>query len=625
MMAMGNLAGTQPFRRFLLCNEAIARGALESGVAVYAGYPGSPTVELLEAMLDNAGEAGIYAEISTNEKVALETAAGAAMAGLRSLSSMKSVGLNVASDTLFSLSYTGVAGGMVIVVADDPSAHSSQSEQDGRFYGPAAMVPILEPRNPQEALAMTKEAFLLSEEFGVPFIIRTVTRVNHQSGVVQTGEFVKRPAAKVEWPHPPARFVTVAASARKFHAAAVERTARIAEAFEKSGFNAVEGPAGPIGIVAAGEGWNCAVEACRMMGLELPVLRLGTVHPLPVELLSSFLKGLAKVIVVEELAPFLEDSVRAIAKDACPSLEIAGKRSGHFDETLEYTADTVARALSRISGIAVPNGADAAEKAAGAMREGLPSRPPTFCPGCPHRASLSILRAALRGTPSVISSDIGCYSMSCLEPLVWGDSVLAMGASLGVANGLCRSVSGKVIALVGDSTFFHAGLPGALNAAYRNADFKLVILDNGVTAMTGQQLHPGTPAEEQPEGRRRVSPEALLEAMGVEVAIVDPYDRRASMPAVKTALESPGFSALIFRRECALHADRNRRRRGEAIPHSAVSPAQCRNYHTCARDFYCPAISLDDSGKAVIEADLCDGCLACAQLCPNSAIARAED
>jgi indolepyruvate ferredoxin oxidoreductase alpha subunit len=624
-MSSGFLTSRAPTRAFVLGNEAIARAALEAGIRVYAGYPGSPTVEILESILEAAPSTGVSAEISTNEKVALETAAGAAMAGARALVSMKSVGLNVASDTFFSLAYTGVKGGLVLVVADDPSAHSSQSEQDGRSYAPAAEVPMLEPCNPQDAHAMVKEAFRISEEFGVPVILRTVTRVNHQSGIVQSAALPVPDAAKLRWTHAPARFVTVAGSARRFHAEAVRRTEKIREAFESSLLNSEVAGEGGIGIITAGAGYNYAMEACGMLGISPPMLRLGTVWPLPSKLISRFLPMLETVVVIEELSPFLEDGVCLLAREAGPGLRVVGKRSGHLPQTLEYDTEVVATALAGIFSIPLPVDFAEIRKKAEALRQGLPSRPPTFCPGCPHRGSLSILRAALRGVKHIVSSDIGCYSMGPLEPIVWGDSVLAMGASAGIANGLSYVAEEKVIALIGDSTFFHAGIPGILNAVYRDADFKLVILDNGVTAMTGQQVNPGTAPGDQLPGRTRIAPEALVKALGVEqLTIVDPYDRAAALPAVKTALEAPGFGVVIFRRECALHADRNKRKKGERISRSRVSPESCKNFHTCIRDFLCPALYLDDDGKAVIDRDLCDGCLECAKLCPNSAISHEE-
>lgn len=625
-MKKASLLDLEPGRAFLMCNEVIARAAVHAGVGVYAGYPGSPTVEILENILDMASEVGFYAEISTNEKVALETAAGAAMAGVRAMVSMKSVGLNVASDTLFSLGYTGVEAGLVLVVADDPHAHSSQSEQDGRLYAPAALVPMLEPAGPADAWDVVLAAFETSERFRVPVIVRTVTRVNHQSGVVEVGRIAPGRVARVRWPHRPARFVTVGASARAFHKAALERTEAVRGHFEAIPLNRMERHGSKVGVITSASCEGHAREALRITGMEVSVLELATAWPMPENLVAEFLSGLDSVVVVEELSPFLEDMVISVARRAGLSVETAGKHTGHFSPALEYSADIVADALARVQRVPFPGGpAGAAERAAVAAA-GLPSRPPTFCPGCPHRASISILRTALRGIPHVVSSDIGCYSMAPLEPLAWGDSVLAMGASAGVACGLARVLEEKVVAIIGDSTFFHAGLPAVANAAHHDSDFVLVLLDNGVTAMTGQQIHPGTPEAQQPPGARRIAPEEVLRALGaVSVTIVDPYDRKSALPQVKHALAGSGFRAIVFRRECALHSDRNKRRRGERIPVSEVSREACRSFLTCIRDFACPAISLDAEGKAVISPDLCDGCLECAALCPNSAIAHRKE
>lgn len=614
------LVSPEPSTAFLLANEAIARGALEAGASVYAGYPGSPTVEILETMMEIGPGLGMRTFLSTNEKVALETAAGAAMAGLSALVSMKSVGLNVASDAFFSLCYTGVTGGLVLAVADDPHAHSSQSEQDGRFYAQAAEAPMLEPSDPQEALEMTREAFAISRAHGVPVILRTTTRVNHQSGLVTTGQMTRVPFARISWPHAPARFVTVAASARRFHEEMVGRTARVAEAFETNPLNRISG-SGRIGILASGVCFDYALEACRELGLEPAMLKLGTIWPLPEKLISRFIEPLETLVVVEELSPFLESELERIARRVNPPLDLVGKRSGHFRRILEYNSDMVASVLAGLTGIERNLDPCVTRAQADSLAGTLPSRPPTFCPGCPHRASLSILRQALRGRKHVVSSDIGCYSMAPMEPLVWGDSVLSMGSSLGVAAGLSVSIEEKVLAIIGDSTFFHAGLPGLADAAWRNSDFKLALLDNGVTAMTGQQLHPGTLQEEQREGDRRIAPEDVIRAMGVtDVTTVDPYDRKPALEGVRAALDRPGFGVIVFRRQCALYSDRRKRRGGRKIEASRVEEDECANFHTCVRDFNCPAISLGGDGKASISGDLCDGCGCCAQLCPNAAI-----
>ena len=619
-MSLKDIISPGAGRAFMMANEAMVRGALEADVKVYAGYPGSPTSEILDACNAIAGQVDLKAEISTNEKVALETCAGAAMAGLRALTSMKSVGLNVASDSFFSLSYTGVTAGLVLVVADDPHAHSSQSEQDGRLYAPASYIPMLEPSDPQEAKDMVKYAFELSERHGVPVLVRTVTRVNHQSGVVTFGELRRTAFAAKPWPHQPTRFITVADFARKFKLGMLERTEKVRAEFEASPFNPIQNRGGETGIITASAGYNYAVEACRILDIKPALLKLGTTYPLPEKFISDFIRPLQRVVIVEELTPFLEAQVRALAKDVNPKLEIIGKRSGHFRETLEYNADIVATVFAPVFSRKTPVDYAAVLTRAQELKKDLPARPPTFCPGCPHRATIHALRKALRGVKHVLATDIGCYSMAPLAPLSYGDSLLSMGASLGVANGMRYGAQEPVIAMIGDSTFYHAGLPGIVNAIYRNANVKLVILDNDVTAMTGQQVNPNTTMAEQ-AGFKRMVLEDVLKGFGVtEIAIVDPYQVNATVEAMKQALAKPGFGVIISRRVCALHGDRWKRKKGQKIVPNAIAKEKCKRFYTCIRDFYCPAYSLDDARQAAIAADLCDGCNVCAQLCPNVAV-----
>jgi len=620
-MSLTDIMSNEGRRAFMLCNEAIVRGALEADVKIYAGYPGSPTSEILDAFYGIGEKMGVRVNISANEKVALETIAGAAMAGLRGMTSMKSVGLNVASDSFFSLGYTGVKGGCVLIVADDPHAHSSQSEQDGRFFAPAAYIPMLEPSDPSEAMQMTKLAFDISERHEVPVLVRTVTRVNHQSGIVQTGQLKRTPFSKVKWTHEPTRFVTVAESARRFKANMLERTAKIAKEFEGSDLNRVENPGSDTGIITSSAGYNYSAEACRILNEKVSILKLGTTFPLPKNRIADFIRPLRTVIVVEELSPYLELNVAAIAKDANPGLSIIGKWSGHLSEMLEYNANIVATALASALGKStLADYADILSRAE-RLKEGLPVRPPTFCPGCPHRGTLSSVRKALRGVKHVLSTDIGCYSMSPLEPLNYGDSLLSMGASLGVAAGMQYALEEPVIAMIGDSTFYHAGLPGLANAVNHKCNFKLFILDNSVTAMTGQQPNLGTVPEEGGENVQPMVLEEVLRGMGVkDITVVDSYDVKEAPKKIKEALSRPGFGVVISRRVCALYGDRIKRRKGEKIVPNEVDEETCNRYYACIRDFYCPAISMDGEGKAAISRENCDGCMVCSKLCPVSAI-----
>lgn len=625
-MGAADVVREGPARAFMLCNEAIVRGAIEADVKVVSAYPGSPTTEVLDTLSAVAPGFDYRMEISANEKVALETCAGASMAGLRTITSMKSVGLNVASDAFYSLSYTGIKGGMVLVVADDPQAHSSQTEQDGRTFGPSAYVPMLEPSDPAEAKRMVKAAFEISERYGVPVLLRTTTRVNHQSGIVDLGKLERKPFAKVRWDHPPGRFVTVADSARTFKLAMLERTTRLEAEFDGSDLNLVEDTGSDTGIVTSGAGYNYSVDACRELGIEPSMLKLGTTYPLPKKLIGDFLKKLKTVIIVEELSPYLELHVTAIAKDANPSVRVVGKWTGHFSEAFEYNTNIVVEGIAKALGTKPPVDYKAVMDKAKELKEGLADRWPTFCPGCPHRASLHALRQALKGVKHVVATDIGCYSMSFLEPINYGDTLLCMGACMGVAAGLQYAVEEKVVAIVGDSTFYHAGLPGLVNAIHHGDDFTLLILDNEVTAMTGQQPNPGSDVNAGGRAAKPMVIENVLRGFGLEdITIVDPYDVKKAVGPMKDALVRKGPNVIISRRACALHADRLKRKRGEKISSNDVSKEACKKPYTCIREFYCPALSIDDDDrKSVISKELCDKCDVCAKLCPFGSIKERE-
>ena len=610
----------------MLCNEAIVRGAIEADVKVVSAYPGSPTTEILDTLSELSPKFDYKMEIATNEKVALETCAGAAMVGLRSITSMKSVGMNVASDSFFSLSYAGVKGGMVIIMADDPQAHSSQTEQDGRPFGPNAYVPMLEPSDPTEAKKMVKRAYELSEKFGVPVLIRTTTRVSHQSGIVELEKMDRKPFQKLPWGHPPGRFVTVADSARKFKLELLERTKRIQEEFEGSDLNLLTETGSDIGIIASSAGYNYAVEACRILGIRPAILKLGTTYPLPAKLIGDFLKKRKTVIIVEELQPYLELHVTAVAKDANPAVKIYGKWTGHLSEAFEYSPDLVVDGIAKVLGVKPPVDYNAIIAKANKLKTGLSDRPPTFCPGCPHRATLHALQQATKGMKHILATDIGCYSMSFLPPLGYGDTLLSMGACMGVAAGLQYAAQEKIVAMVGDSTFWHAGMPGLVNAIHHNDDFTLVILDNEVTAMTGQQPDPGRDYNAGGQPAKPLILEDVIKAMGIsDITIVDPYQVKAAVGPIKEALSRKGPNVIISRRACALYADRNKRRRGEIIQSNKVDKDVCKKPYTCIRGFHCPAISVDDQDrKAFITKELCDRCDVCAKLCPFGSIKLRE-
>ena len=625
-LSVADVVREGPGKAFMLCNEAIVRGAIEADVKVVSAYPGSPTTEILDTLSEVSPKFDYKMEIASNEKVAIETCAGASMVGLRSITSMKSVGLNVASDSFFSLSYTGIKGGMVIVMADDPQAHSSQTEQDGRPFGPNAYVPMLEPSDPTEAKKMVKIAYELSEKYGVPVLMRTTTRVSHQSGIVELDKIDRKPFQKLPWSHPPGRFVTVADSARKFKLALLERTKKVREEFEGSVLNSVTETGSDVGIITSGAGYNYAVEASRILGIKPAMLKLGTTYPLPAKLIGEFLKKRKTVIIVEELQPYLELHVTAIAKDANPSVKIYGKWTGHLSEAFEYNPNLVVDGVAKILGLKPPVDYSAIIAKADELKKGLSDRPPTFCPGCPHRATLHALLQATKGMKHILATDIGCYSMSFLPPLGYGDTLLSMGACMGVATGLQYAAQEKVVAMIGDSTFWHAGLPGMVNAIHHNDDLTLIILDNEVTAMTGQQPDPGRDYNAGGQPAKPLILEDVIRAMGVsDITIVDPYQVKATVGPIKEALARKGPNVIISRRACALYADRNKRKRGEIIQTNKVDKEVCKKPYTCIRGFHCPAISIDDDDrKAFISKELCDRCDVCAKLCPFGSIKLRE-
>jgi indolepyruvate ferredoxin oxidoreductase alpha subunit len=630
-MVLNDVLASEKKSVFMLGNEAIVRGALEADVKVVAFYPGAPVSEVLDTFSRMLGNFDYQMQITTNEKVALEMCAGAAFAGIRSLTAMKSVGMNVASDTLFVLGYTGVKGGLVLVMADDPHAHSSQSEEDGRFFGPNAYIPMLEPSSPQEAKDMVKKAFAISEKHRVPVIIRTVTRVNHQSGIVQLEELNRSAFQKVKWKDLNEEYATLGSVARKKKLRMLERTAKLAEEFESSEFNFAKKVDSNIGVITASVAYLHVLEALRMLKLEdkVSVLKLGTTFPLPKRMIESFIRNLKKVVVVEELSPYLEKEIYALAKENNPGLEIFGKILGTFSEAWEYNPNIVARGLASAMGVEYDGHEGILEEAL-QLKAAIPDRYPTFCAGCPHRATFVALNQALKiqeakGQQHYFANDIGCYSMWVFPPISRGDSSLCMGASVGVANGLSNVIEERVVVMVGDSTFYHAAIPALINAVHNGNKFTMFILDNSVTAMTGQQFNPSTEFIAGGRKGQKVSIEGICKAIGVEfVEVVDSYAVKSNVEVFRKALDFDGLAVVISRRECALYGDRNKRRRGEKFVPFYVDKDMCKRPYVCLRTFYCPAYELDEDQQPRISPELCDGCSVCSQLCPIKSIMRSE-
>lgn len=625
-------------RAFLFCNEAIVRGALESDVKVVAFYPGSPISEILDTFYQISNKFDIKMEITTNEKVALEIVAGASMGGQRSLIAMKSVGLNVASDSFFSLGYTGVNKGCVLIFADDPFCHSSQSEEDGRFFAYNSYIPMLEPTDPVEAKSMVKAAFDISEKHQTLVLVRTTTRINHQSTVVPLEPLNRTEFKSGSFRATNKKYATVGSKARELKLKMLERREQIRNDFEHSEFNSIIEGNLNIGVITSGVSYNYVLEACRKLNINPPILKLGTTYPLPRNLISSFIKELDGVVVVEELSPYLETLIKALAKDINLRLNIYGKDSGHFSEAFEYNIPMVFQVFKNVYKVETNINYDSIVAKTEELKSILPVRIPVFCPGCPHRATFWALQKAVTGKSNDIAfiNDIGCYSMLLLNreiyPKLNGDDLLlSMGATLGAGSGISLGAKEKVISVIGDSTFFHAGLPGMINICHHNENVIVIILDNSVTAMTGQQANPGTGYGLPNDPKNKIQIEDVLRGIGFKKIIInDCFDTKNCITSFKKALEEPGPIVIISRGACALWNDRNKRKRGEKIQPYYVDQTICRKCHTCMKDFYCPAISMesqiteysDDTGKiwngysSHISPELCDGCGVCSIICP---------
>ena len=613
------IVGDPGSRRLLLGNEAIARGALEAGVHVVTAYPGTPSSEIADTLSEVAKDLGFYMEYSVNEKVAVEVAAGAAICGARALVSMKHVGLNVASDTLMTLAYVGVKGGLVIVTADDPFAWSSQNEQDNRYYALLANIPCLEPSNPQEAKDMLLYGFSLSEQLELPVMLRLVTRVSHMRGVVTLGPVAKKESGTFEFPKDPQRFVMVPANARIRHVVLLEKMDSALKISEKSVFNRALGR-GKVGLVTSGASFNYCLESLAILKMKASVLKLGMIHPLPARLISKFVRRHKPVIVIEELEPYLEFQVKALSRRAS-NAPIYGKLEGLFPRHGELSTRKVVAALSKILHKSLPIDFDKIDDQASKAEKLAPSRPPVLCPGCAHRAAFYAVKVAA-GNKAIYSTDIGCYALGVQPPLSVGDILICMGASVGLASGVSKIVNDPVLGIVGDSTFFHASIPGIINAVYNSHKFVYIILDNQTTAMTRFQPHAGTGITGMGEQTKPILIEEIAKACGVEfVRVVDPFDLKLAISTVREALQHPAPSVVVFRRLCAILDLQSKRRKGEKIPQYQVEDSKCNGCMACVKLLACPAILVAE-GKVSIDDTLCVGCGVCTQICPMDAIVK---
>jgi len=591
--------------RLLSGNEAIARGAYEAGVKVAAAYPGTPSTEILENF---ATYEGVYAEWAPNEKVAVEVALGASMAGVRALAAMKHVGVNVAADPIFTASYPGVRGGLVVITADDPEMHSSQNEQDNRHYAAAAKVPMLEPADSAEAKAFTRLAFDLSERFDTPVFVRTTTRISHAKGKVELGA-VAQPSLTPGFQRDPLKWVMLPVNARRRHVLVEERTKALREFAETFEGNRIEWGDRSLGIITAG----VAYQYVREVLPDASVLKLGLAWPLPDRLIQEFAAGVSRLVVVEELDPILETHVRALG------IPVQGKE--RIPILGELNAAIVRQALT-------------GEAPSVRAPESVPPRPPNLCPGCPHRGLFFLLRK-LKVT---VTGDIGCYTLAALPPLASMDTCVCMGASIGNAHGMEKALGpaaqGKVAAVIGDSTFLHSGVTGLMDIVYNRGSSTVIILDNRTTAMTGSQENPASGKTLQGSPTHRVDLVALCRALGVEhVYTVSPHDLDATEALLRRELSRPEPSVIITEAPCVLLPEHRELER----PVFQLVEELCTGCKACL-NLGCPAIEWmhftpeqavaagkkpNQKGIAPINPLLCDGCNVCPQVCKFKAFVEA--
>ncbi len=593
-------------KQLLSGNEAMALGAYHAGVVVAAAYPGTPSTEILENL---ARQKGIYVEWSTNEKVALEVAMGGAYGGVRALASMKHVGLNVAADPFFAVSTTGIIGGLVVISCDDPGEHSSQGEQDNRHFARFAKVPMLEPTDSQEAYDLMDWVFKISEEFDTPVLFRSTTRISHCKTVVDVNRERKADLKPAGFIRSPTKYVMVPSNARPRRNVMEDRIVKLRSYVESFPMNEMILQDRKLGIVTSGVAYQHAREVFK----DASFLKLVTLYPIPANLVRRFAKEVERVIVVEELDPYLEDELR------CLGIPVTGK---DFIPIIgELTPEIVEQGAIKAGLLPAPKHVP---KPAVPLQ--LPARRPQLCAGCPHVGTEYILRklcfkdskvpGPITEDEIIVTSDIGCYTLGVYPPLAALDTCACMGASIGQAIGLEKAkVRNKVVAVLGDSTFMHSGITGLVDAVYNQGNITVIILDNGTTAMTGHQGHPGTGLSARGEKATVVKLEEVVKGLGVkDVHVVSAFDLKAIESALKHCLGTKEPSVIISRAPCPLSI------RVTATPYK-VNADECSSCYTCL-DLGCPAISLSDD-KAVIDASTCQGCSICAQVCPQEAISKA--
>ena len=612
---MHKLLQNEPGKKVLyLGNEAIARGAVEAGVGFATTYPGTPSSEISLNLFQISDETDLYFEYSTNEKVALEVASAVAASGVRTLCMMKHVGLNVAADPLMTLAYVGVKGGMVIITADDPAMFSSQNEQDNRYYARLSGLPMMEPSSIHEAKEMIKAAFDISEALEEPVLLRTTTRINHSTGEVTLGDLAPVKAMG-DFKKDPMSYVAVPAVSRMLHVKLLKNYDKALTLANESSWNVLEG-SGSFGVVCNGVGYNYASDAVKDLGAEdkVKLLRIGFSHPMPTKTIEAFLKGCEKVLVVEEGEPVMEEAIRSIAQELGITAPIKGKGENLFSRLGEFNPALVRHVMATYFELphepaTLPDLSDVSE---------IPQRPPNLCAGCSHRATFYAVKTAAKDMDVIYPTDIGCYTLGFLPPLSMADYVICMGSSVSTASGFSRATGKKVVGFIGDSTFFHSGMTGLVNAVFNNHNFTLVILDNGTTAMTGHQPHPGVDMDALGKGGyHRVSIDKFVEAIGVpHVTVIKPFKINKSIDQIKEALAFEGVSVIISKQPCALFEKALKVKPKRPF---MINVDKCKNHRDCVNELACPAFFIEDE-QVNINATQCVGCAICAQICPENAI-----
>ena len=601
-------------QEFLMGNQAIALGALAAGVRLVAGYPGTPSTEVLETVAKNRQE-NTYVEWSVNEKSAMEVGAGAAYTGARTMVTMKQVGLNVAADPLMSLEYIGVKGGMVILVADDPGPISSQTEQDTRHFARFSKLPCFDPSTVQEAYDMVQEAFEYSEKYGTPVFFRSTTRVSHGYASIQIKDVEEYKNVEPEgFVKDTKRWVIFPKLSYQAHINIEARNEELAKVFSQYKRNLLipaEDGCKELkkGIATGGFNYTYVTEAMADLG-QLRELKVSTPHPFPEQLAVEFLTGLEEVLCIEELDPVIERELIYIAGKYHLPVKILGKLSHHVKNSGENTRDSVLADIAAFMGRQLP---EQGENGQIVPVPELPVRPPVLCAGCPHRASFYAVKKAMQGRKTIFCGDIGCYTMGNAMPLDMVDTCLCMGAGLGIAQGVGHiEPDTSCFAFVGDSTFFAAAIPGVVNAVYNQAEMTLIVLDNSTTAMTGHQPHPGTGHTMMGEVVAKVNIEAVLQGIGVTaVETVNPLDLDKSIEVVRKMAGLPGVKAIIFKYPCIAITKPEGK--------MAVDRDKCVGCRKCIREIGCPGLIIRD-GQVTIDESLCTGCGLCSQICPFEAI-----